>query len=151
MTSSWFSVRFGFSRFIVGVSSEIISCCSSLVNRFEITPEKLLGFFFKLVQKSLPEDKMLLRYSRNPSSLISKSVKMKVVPLPWTPQDRYNNFKSSRKFATLYERVSVIWNVLYPAMKEANFVSDCFPDPPTPTNMTFPRGCLITREILIDC
>jgi hypothetical protein len=29
-----------------------------------------------------PEDRMLLRYSRKPSSLMSKSVNIKVVPFP---------------------------------------------------------------------
>jgi hypothetical protein len=36
------------------------------VNRLEITPE----------------DKMLFRYSKKPSSLMSRSVKINVVPLP---------------------------------------------------------------------
>lgn len=44
--------------------------------------------------------------------------------------------------------VSVIWKVLYPAMKEANLVNDCLPDPPTPTKRAWPLGVLIMREIL---
>ena len=43
-------------------------------------------------------------------------------------------------------RVSVIWKVLYPAIKDDSLVSDCFPEPPTPTNITFPRGWRITRD-----
>ena len=43
--------------------------------------------------------------------------------------------------------VKVIWNILYPAMKEANRVRDCFPEPPTPTSNAFPRGVLMIREI----
>ena len=72
MTLSGFRDLFGFSLFITGVTSWMISACSSFVKRFEITPD----------------DKMLFKYSRNPSSLMSKSVKIKVVPLPWQPQER---------------------------------------------------------------
>ena len=43
--------------------------------------------------------------------------------------------------------VRVMWNVLYPAMKEASLVSDCLPDPPTPTKRTLPPGCRRIREI----
>lgn len=116
MTSSLFRVLFGFSLFIIGVSSCMISAWSSFVNRFEITPD----------------DKILLRYSKKASSLISKSVKMNVVPFPWQPHDLYSTFRSSRKLPILYDLVSVIWNVLYPAMNEESFVKDCFPLPPTP-------------------
>jgi hypothetical protein len=38
MSSSCVRVRFGFSRFMMGVSSDMISCCSSLVKRLEMTP-----------------------------------------------------------------------------------------------------------------
>ena len=43
--------------------------------------------------------------------------------------------------------VSVIWNILYPAMKDASLVRLCFPEPPTPTNKAFPRGILIILDI----
>lgn len=46
---------------------------------------------------------MLFMYSRKPSSLISLSVKMKVIPLPCWPAVRYRNFKSSSKLLTLYD------------------------------------------------
>lgn len=42
-------------------------------------------------------------YSKKPSSLISLSVKMKVIPLPCWPAVRYRNFKSSSKLLTLYD------------------------------------------------
>ncbi len=32
-------------------------------------------------------------------------------------------------------------------MKEASLVSDCLPEPPTPTSKALPRGVRITREI----
>lgn len=44
--------------------------------------------------------------------------------------------------------VSVIWNVLYPAINEDSLVKLCLPEPPTPTNKAWPLGVLITREIL---
>lgn len=44
--------------------------------------------------------------------------------------------------------VSVIWKVLYPAMKDARRVSDCLPEPPTPTKRAWPRGVRMMREIL---
>lgn len=43
-------------------------------------------------------------------------------------------------------RVIAIWKVLYPAIKDDSLVSDCFPEPPTPTNITFPRGWRIARD-----
>ena len=43
--------------------------------------------------------------------------------------------------------VSVIWNILYPAIKEASRVRDCLPEPPTPTRRAFPHGVRMIREI----
>ena len=43
--------------------------------------------------------------------------------------------------------VSVIWKILYPAIKEASRVRDCLPEPPTPTRRAFPQGVRIIREI----
>jgi hypothetical protein len=40
-----------------------------------------------------------------------------------------------------------MWNVLYPAMNDANLVNDCLPEPPTPTRRTLPPGCRNVREI----
>lgn len=48
-----------------------------------------------------PEDSKLLRYSRNASSFISLSVKMKVMPLPSAPATLYKFFKSSIRLLTL--------------------------------------------------
>ena len=47
--------------------------------------------------------------------------------------------------------VIAIWNVLYPAMHDAKRVSDCLPEPPTPTSNAFPPGDRIIREIFIKC
>jgi hypothetical protein len=48
-----------------------------------------------------PEDSRLLRYSRNASSFISLSVKMKVMPLPSAPATLYKFFRSSMRLLTL--------------------------------------------------
>lgn len=48
-----------------------------------------------------PEDSKLLRYSRNASSFISLSVKMKVMPLPSAPATLYKFFRSSMRLVTL--------------------------------------------------
>lgn len=53
--------------------------------------------------RTSPELRMLLIYSRNPSSLISLSLNMKVIPLPSPPAVRYKNLRSSTKFETLYD------------------------------------------------
>lgn len=42
---------------------------------------------------------------------------------------------------------SVIWKILYPAIKEASLVSDCLPEPPTPTRRALPHGVRIIRDI----
>ena len=42
---------------------------------------------------------------------------------------------------------SVIWKILYPAIKEASLVSDCLPEPPTPTRRALPHGVRMIREI----
>ena len=44
----------------------------------------------------------------------------------------------------------VIWKILYPAIKEANLVRDCLPEPPTPTRRALPQGVRIIRDIWID-
>ena len=62
------------------------------------------GLYYKvLCTLTSPEDKMLFMYSKKPSSLISLSVKMKVIPLPCWPAVRYRNFRSSSKLLTLYD------------------------------------------------
>lgn len=50
-----------------------------------------------------PDDRTLLRYSRKPSSFISWSVNINVIPLPCWPAVRYRNFRSSSRFETLYD------------------------------------------------
>ena len=57
MTFSGVGGVLGASLFIMGMSSVIISPCSSLVNRLETNPEA----------------RMLLTYSKKPSSLMSSS------------------------------------------------------------------------------
>lgn len=46
ITFSCVRVRFGFSLFIIGVNSDTISACSSLVNKFEMTPENCTYLVF---------------------------------------------------------------------------------------------------------
>lgn len=48
-----------------------------------------------------PDDRTLFIYSKNDSSLISLSVKMKVTPLPCWPAVRYRPFRSSIRLAVL--------------------------------------------------
>ena len=50
-----------------------------------------------------PELRTLFMYSRNPSSLISLSVNINVMPLPSQPAVRYRNFRSSIRLITLYD------------------------------------------------
>jgi hypothetical protein len=45
--------------------------------------------------------------------------------------------------------VSVIWNIWYPAIKEASFERLCFPEPPTPTSNAFPQEVRMIREICV--
>ena len=47
------------------------------------------------------------------------------------------------------DRDRVIWKVLYPAMNDASLVSDCLPEPPTPTSSAWPFGVRMMREILM--
>ena len=46
--------------------------------------------------------------------------------------------------------VNVIWNIWYPAIKEANLERLCFPEPPTPTSNAFPHDVRIIREICFE-
>ena len=78
-------------------------------------------------------------------------MKRNVVFCPFTPQFLNKTFKSSIKLEMLYDLVTAIWNVLYEAIKEANLVKLCFPDPPTPTSIMFPPGFLIALAILSKC
>lgn len=50
-----------------------------------------------------PDDRTLFMYSRKDSSLISLSVKMKLMPLPCWPAVLYKPFRSSIRLAVLYE------------------------------------------------
>lgn len=43
-------------------------------------------------------------------------------------------------------RVRVIWKILYPAMKEANLVRLCLPEPPTPTSRALPPAVRIILD-----
>ena len=54
---------------------------------------------------------------------------------------------SSGELKMLLYLLRVIWNILYPAINDANLVSDCFPEPPTPTNRALPRGVRIILDI----
>lgn len=75
----------GYSFFITGIKSCVISSISSLANRLDTSPEASTFFM----------------YSRNDPSLISLSVNMKVIPFPFCPAVRYNSFRSSRRLFVL--------------------------------------------------
>ena len=57
----------------------------------------------KRMPLTTPELSTLLRYSRKPSSLISWSVNTNVMPLPYWPDVRYRNLRSSSRLDTLYD------------------------------------------------
>lgn len=59
---------------------------------------------------NIPEVSMLLMSSKNPSSATCASVKRNTVFLFSIPSFKYNAFKSSRKFDSLYPLLSVISN-----------------------------------------
>jgi len=67
---------------------------------------------FLLHLHTSPELRTLFIYSRNPSSLISLSVNMKVMPLPSQPAVRYRNFRSSIRLLTLYDLQRFIYVTL---------------------------------------
>lgn len=60
----------------------------------------LCGMFGLLTS---PDDRTLFMYSRKDSSLISLSVKRKLMPLPCWPAVLYKPFRSSIRLAVLYE------------------------------------------------
>mmetsp|Transcript_785 Transcript_785/g.2044 ORF Transcript_785/g.2044 Transcript_785/m.2044 type:complete len:263 (+) Transcript_785:4425-5213(+) len=96
---------------------------------------------------SSPVFRKMLMYSKNDSSLISLSVKMKVAPRPVTPACLYRGLKSSSKLMAEYCLLMVAWKKVAPATYEASRVSVCLPEPPTPTNSAEPRGVLKMRQI----
>ena len=61
------------------------------------------------------------------------------------------NLIGTKKVNAVHDRrpnlESVIWKILYPAIKEASLVSDCLPEPPTPTRRALPHGVRIIRDI----
>ena len=92
-----------------------------------------------------------LSNSRKFSSFIWLSVKIKVAFFLCCPAVLYMSRKSSRKVVMLYCFVSTIWNGTEPAIYEARCVSDCLPEPPTPTSIMLPRGMPRTLLILTKC
>lgn len=63
----------------------------------------VLCLFSTCVLLTSPDDRTLFMYSRKDSSLISLSVKMKLMPLPCWPAVLYKPFRSSIRLAVLYE------------------------------------------------
>mmetsp|Transcript_21952 Transcript_21952/g.64635 ORF Transcript_21952/g.64635 Transcript_21952/m.64635 type:complete len:278 (-) Transcript_21952:8241-9074(-) len=100
---------------------------------------------------SSPVLRKMLTYSRKPSSLISLSVKRNTTGLPCTPARRYRGLKSSSRLFALYERVMVIWKSCAVVMYAASRVSDCLPDPPTPTSSAEPRDMAKMRVMRMRC
>mmetsp|Transcript_32787 Transcript_32787/g.44404 ORF Transcript_32787/g.44404 Transcript_32787/m.44404 type:complete len:248 (-) Transcript_32787:841-1584(-) len=92
-----------------------------------------------------------LMTSRNTSSLISASVNTNTVGCRMCPAFLYMSAKSSLNEARLYVFVRVTWNIFARLMYAESFVSDCFPDPPTPTKRPDPRGISVRRLIRRRC
>ena len=95
-------------------------------------------YFIELVGRSSPGNKSsqyYLVYTKFVQQLSSLASKLCVQLLT-------NDTKQSLPYL-----VRVIWNVLYPAMKEESRVRLCLPEPPTPTASAWPLGVRIIREI----
>ena len=72
--------------------------------------------------------------------------------IPYVFSKKKNLCKRKRKKTKqVSDLVRVIWKVLYPAMKEASLVRDCFPEPPTPTSRALPRGVRMMRDTFTRC
>mmetsp|Transcript_64351 Transcript_64351/g.126604 ORF Transcript_64351/g.126604 Transcript_64351/m.126604 type:complete len:207 (-) Transcript_64351:2389-3009(-) len=98
-----------------------------------------------------PVNSTELMYSKKTSSLISDSVNRKVVGLRWWPADLYSVCRSSKNEFLLYCLVRVIWKFIEREMYDDKRVKDCFPEPPTPTNIPEPRGISIRRLMRSKC
>mmetsp|Transcript_13331 Transcript_13331/g.21687 ORF Transcript_13331/g.21687 Transcript_13331/m.21687 type:complete len:253 (+) Transcript_13331:2108-2866(+) len=98
-----------------------------------------------------PVMRIWLINSRNPSSLISASVKMKHTFWPLSPATLYSALRSSNSATVLYCFEIVIWNVKAPEMYAARRVRLCLPEPPTPTRRAEPRSMHNRRAMRIMC
>ena len=88
--------------------------------------------------ESLPMGALML--SANPSATICVSVKRNTVGTPSMPVCWYRFLRSSRNSCDPYPRLSSMEKHLNPATNDAKRVRLCFPEPPTPTSIAFPRG-----------
>ena len=70
-----------------------------------------------------------------------------VAHLPLRPVAEYRANTSCLKSLIEYACVSLIWKTVWPPMKAARRVSDCLPEPPTPTSSALPRGSEMMREM----
>lgn len=90
-------------------------------------------------------------YSRKDSSFTSASEKMNATFWPFSPASLYMALMSSNSAAWPYCLVMVIWNGVAPARCAASRVSDCLPEPPTPTSSAEPRSEASRREMRHRC
>mmetsp|Transcript_61271 Transcript_61271/g.162164 ORF Transcript_61271/g.162164 Transcript_61271/m.162164 type:complete len:234 (+) Transcript_61271:1740-2441(+) len=86
-----------------------------------------------------------LMSSRYDSSLICVSAKMKTVGLPIWPACRSTFLRSSNQSTREYDLDTSIWKTSISATCAASRVTDCRPEPPTPTSSALPRGMRISR------
>mmetsp|Transcript_15056 Transcript_15056/g.50519 ORF Transcript_15056/g.50519 Transcript_15056/m.50519 type:complete len:300 (+) Transcript_15056:4300-5199(+) len=127
-----------------------LSCVSSRPGRFleklwrRSAVMDMISSFAKRLGTS-PVIRTEFSTSRNDSDLISDSVNRKTVCFVSAPAVRYRSRMSSMSEARLYCLVSVIWKHRALEMYEASLVSDCLPDPPTPTRRPDPRGISMRR------
>ena len=90
--------------------------------------------------------------STKDSSTTCVSAKRKTIGEPTTPSSflsqpavKKHFLRSSRNSTVPYPLVSSIWKHFISLMYAAKRVSDCLPEPPTPTSIALPRGWRSTR------
>lgn len=69
----------------------------------------------------------------------------------WLPEGSIFSRKLSLKSLGLKFLDSLTWKQTCSRMDAANLVNDCFPEPETPINIEFPRGCIKILRIPMMC
>mmetsp|Transcript_11646 Transcript_11646/g.49782 ORF Transcript_11646/g.49782 Transcript_11646/m.49782 type:complete len:362 (-) Transcript_11646:1426-2511(-) len=98
-----------------------------------------------------PVLRMLEISSTKNSWLICVSENRNTVFLFCSPARRMSALKSSCHSCFPYVCDTSIWNTVYSCMYAASFVSDCRPEPPTPTSSAWPPGWLTMRQMRQTC
>mmetsp|Transcript_2342 Transcript_2342/g.7646 ORF Transcript_2342/g.7646 Transcript_2342/m.7646 type:complete len:237 (+) Transcript_2342:4635-5345(+) len=93
-----------------------------------------------------PELRMLLMSSTKDSTTICVSANRKTTGVPSQPVMKKSFLRSSRNSLSPYPLVNSIWKHFISETYAEKRVSDCLPEPPTPTSMALPRGWRSTRQ-----